>query len=122
MCGHIMFMTPSSSLASRHLWRCSVCGRASQAPLDCCARPDYAPQPSRSLIRTTWRWLGMAGHALYASLLTRWTGDHEAVAQPEVHVKASVTGDEASAKSPSARDPESPEHAAQEAEDLLVEV
>ena len=118
MCGHIIFMTPSSSLASRHLWRCSVCGRASQAPLDCCARPDYAPQPSRRLIRATWRWIGMAGSVLCARLLTCWARYQDAAGQPEVGVKTIVSSDEKSAKPLSACDPERAEQAAQE----LVEV
>ena len=43
MCGHIFlgYQRYQPQRQPQALWRCSVCGRQSHMPLDCCARPDY---------------------------------------------------------------------------------
>ena len=52
MCGHIFigYHNHQGLRQPQVLWRCSVCGRQSHMPLDCCARPDYQVCRPESLV------------------------------------------------------------------------
>ena len=70
MCGHI-FLGYHNHQALRQpqaLWRCSVCGRQSHMPLDCCARPDDEVFRSEGLVYASARRLG----ALISRVQTRF--------------------------------------------------
>ena len=60
MCGHffIGYHHHQALRAQPALWRCSVCGRQSHMPLDCCARPDYQFRRPEMGILATMRRLG----------------------------------------------------------------
>jgi hypothetical protein len=76
MCGH-MFVFHDVRQVDRHrpIWRCGTCGRQSSMPLDCCARPDFAPRQSVSMVGDCVRWLGAKGSGVRMALgdfLRRW--------------------------------------------------
>lgn len=60
MCGHIFlgYQGHQPLRQPRVLWRCSVCGRQSHMPLDCCTHPDYHLDQPPGMVYTSVRWLG----------------------------------------------------------------
>jgi len=60
MCGHLFlgYQASQSLRQPQALWRCSVCGRQSHLPLDCCARPDYHLDQPDGMVYASLRWLG----------------------------------------------------------------
>ena len=69
MCDHFLgFHAQRHLYQPKALWRCSVCGRESRVPLDCCAHPDYASVPRAGIERAVGRWLS----AVSSHVLTGW--------------------------------------------------
>lgn len=58
MCHHFIgFQTYDRLPKPRAMWRCSTCGRESQAPIDCCARPAFAVIPQPGIGHAVRQWL-----------------------------------------------------------------
>ena len=69
MCHHfVRFHTHQPLHASRALWRCSTCGRASSMPIDCCTQPSFASVRQPSIARLCLRWLGSQGYQMLTSM------------------------------------------------------
>jgi hypothetical protein len=69
MCDHFIgFHAQRHLYQPKVLWRCSVCGRESRRPLDCCAHPDYASVPRTGVAHAVGHWLS----TISAPVLTGW--------------------------------------------------
>ena len=107
MCGH-SFMYHNHYQLQRHrpVWRCSTCGREAYVPLDCCARPEFAPRQYVTLGQRGVQGLGAIGRWVLTSLAAL-RGRYSltpAVTMPEdnravgITVEAGVVGAEADAE------------------------
>ncbi len=69
MCHHFIgFHTYQPLQASKALWRCSLCGRESSAPIDCCSQPNFASTRSPGIARVFLRWVGGMGYRVLTSI------------------------------------------------------
>ena len=69
MCHHFFgFHTYQPLQASKALWRCSACGRASYAPIDCCTQPNFASVRSPGIVRVLLCWMGDMGDRVLTSI------------------------------------------------------
>jgi hypothetical protein len=81
MCDHFIgFHAQRYLYQPKALWRCSVCGRESRVPLDCCAHPDYASVPRVGIECAVGRWLS----AVSARVWTGWRALIQHRRQPAV--------------------------------------
>jgi hypothetical protein len=73
MCGH-EFLYRDRYRVQRHtpVWQCGTCGRVSQFPLDCCARPDAARRQPAVLTQIFRQWLSGCGRWTLASVRPLW--------------------------------------------------
>lgn len=60
MCGPIFlgYQSHQSLRQPQTLWRCSLCGRQSHRPLDCCTRPNYHLCQPHGIVYASRRQLG----------------------------------------------------------------
>lgn len=74
MCGHIFLGHQNYQLMSRPqtLWRCSVCGRQSHLPLDCCTQPNYHLCQSNKMVYTSFRWIGTLMRRMQTHFQSWW--------------------------------------------------
>lgn len=71
MCDHFLSMHTYRQLQhSKVRWRCSVCGRESSRPLDCCTRAYAACTQRPSMVRTLVRWAGGSAVQVLTGLQT----------------------------------------------------
>jgi len=58
MCHHFIGIHTYDQLPKhRPVWRCSACGRESQAPIDCCVQPAFAVTPQLGIGHAVRQWL-----------------------------------------------------------------
>jgi hypothetical protein len=82
MCGHIYigYQGHQQLRQPMALWRCSACGRQSQMPLDCCARPDYHHSAQPGIVSASTRWLAETVSRVQTSLQAwLWRGQKPAL-------------------------------------------
>ena len=79
MCGHLYlsYQSSQSLRQPRALWRCSVCGRQSHMPLDCCTHPDYHLCQTNGLLYASLRRLGMLMNRMQVHLQAWLTRDQQ---------------------------------------------
>ena len=89
MCGHF-FLGYQSYQQLRHpqaLWRCSVCGRQSHMPLDCCTHPDYHFCQPNGMVHAHIRRLGTLMNRIQTRiqswLMRHWQPDVESIREDE---------------------------------------